>query len=89
MFTTTLRGRYPESHFAKTLSNYCRPPPAWEGEKLPQPQIGFHPLRKEPRTRRAGLLGQEGVDALLSSQGEQEGLEAPFQRKWESTRAGL
>lgn len=42
----------------KILSSTGGLPQPGGGEKLPQSQTGFCSLRKEPRTKKAGLLGR-------------------------------
>lgn len=44
---------------------------------------------KRAQDKESRTIGQAGVDVLLSSEGEQGGLEAPSQRKRERARAGL
>lgn len=82
MFTTTLRCRYPESHFAdEDTEFYWWPPPAWRGREAAAVTDRLLFPEKRAQDKESRTIGQEGVDILLSSEWEQGGLEAPSQRK--------
>lgn len=63
MLTTTLKGRYQEPRFAdKDTEQLLWASPSLTGGEADPALERLQPLREQPRTRRAGLLEEEGVD---------------------------